>query len=515
MQQPNKLYQSRIFDSRILEKALLFRDFLIYLHLLEKNNLNMSKLSVVLKKFPRVFWISNIMELFERWAWYGFYNAFALYLTLSKDTGALGFTQVQKGVIIGTGSMLLYFLPVITGAIADRLGYKKMLILSYTSYVAGYFMVGTFESYGLVFAAYIFLAVAGALFKPIIQGTIAKTTTDETASVGFGIFYVMVNIGGFIGPFIAGFLYKIDWNLVFLMSIITIAINYVFVFIFYKEPDREPSNIKFLKNIGIAFHNIWIAIKNWKYVLFILIMGLFWTAFNQLYYSFPIFLEQWVDMDRIGALLGLAEGTITAPTITSMDAFFIIVLQMWVSSVSSRYRPLHSIIAGIGILGAGLLLMFIGQNPWIMLVGLLVFGIGEMASSPKFNEYVGRIAPPDKKALYMGTVFLAIAIGHFLAGWVSGKPFEVLADKYYLLSKAVQDKGLSIQPISEHFTQTQYFERAQELFGMDGQQLTQYLWDTYHPSNVWYMFTGIAVGASILLLLYDRFILKGQANKVE
>ncbi len=455
------------------------------------------------------------MELFERWAWYGFYNAFALYLTLSRDTGALGFTQVQKGAIIGTGSMLLYFLPIITGAIADRLGYKKMLFLSYTTYVAGFFMVGTFQSYGLVFAAYIFLAIAGALFKPIISGMIAKTTTSETASVGFGIFYIMVNIGGFIGPFIAGFLYKIDWNLVFLMSIITIAINYIFVFFFFKEPFREASDVKFLKNIGIAFHNIWITLRNWKYVLFLVIMGLFWTAFNQLYYSFPVFLEHWVDMDRISAFLGMAPGTLTAPTITSMNAFFIIVLQMWVSSISMRYRPLHSMMTGIMILGGGLLLMFLTQNPWVMLVGVLIFAIGEMASSPKFNEYVGRIAPPDKKALYMGTVFLAIAIGHFLAGWVSGKPFEVLADKYYLLAKAVEQKGFTIQPISGQFSQTQYFERAQELFGMDGPELTKYLWDTYNPSSVWFLFTGIAVTASLLLLLYDRFILKGQENAVE
>jgi dipeptide/tripeptide permease len=475
----------------------------------------MSKLTEVLKKFPRVFWVSNIMELFERWAWYGFYNAFALYLTLSRDTGALGFTQVQKGAIIGTGSMLLYFLPIITGAIADRLGYKKMLFLSYTTYVAGFFMVGTFQSYGLVFAAYIFLAIAGALFKPIISGMIAKTTTSETASVGFGIFYIMVNIGGFIGPFIAGFLYKIDWNLVFLMSIITIAINYIFVFFFFKEPFREASDVKFLKNIGIAFHNIWITLRNWKYVLFLVIMGLFWTAFNQLYYSFPVFLEHWVDMDRISAFLGMAPGTLTAPTITSMNAFFIIVLQMWVSSISMRYRPLHSMMTGIMILGGGLLLMFLTQNPWVMLVGVLIFAIGEMASSPKFNEYVGRIAPPDKKALYMGTVFLAIAIGHFLAGWVSGKPFEVLADKYYLLAKAVEQKGFTIQPISGQFSQTQYFERAQELFGMDGPELTKYLWDTYNPSSVWFLFTGIAVTASLLLLLYDRFILKGQENAVE
>ena len=83
----------------------------------------MSSFTKVIRKFPRVFWVSNFMELFERWAWYGFYNSFALYLTLSKDTGALGFSQAQKAAIMGTGSMLLYFLPLITGAIADRIGF--------------------------------------------------------------------------------------------------------------------------------------------------------------------------------------------------------------------------------------------------------------------------------------------------------------------------------------------------------------------------------------------------------
>lgn len=467
----------------------------------------MSNLSRVLKKFPRVFWVSNIMELFERWAWYGFYNAFALYLTLSKDTGALGFTQVEKGTIIGTGSMLLYFLPLITGAISDRIGYKKVLILSFTAYIAGYFMVGTFDSYGMVFAAYIFLAIAGALFKPIISGMIAKTTDSETSSVGFGIFYMMVNIGGFIGPFIAGFLYKIDWNLVFLMSIISIAVNYIMVFFFFKEPNREPSDKTFGQNIMIAFKNIFVTLSDYKYVLFLFIMGIFWTAFNQLYYSFPVFIEHWVNLDNISLFFGLEPGTITAVTVTSMDAFFIIVLQMYISSVSMRYKPLHSMMTGIFILGGGLLLMFVSQNPWIVLIGVLIFAIGEMASSPKYTEYVGRIAPEDKKALYMGTSFLPVAMGHFLAGIISGKPYELIADKFHLLRKAVADSGFDIEPISDTFTQNQYLARAGELFDMDNSQLTQYLWENYHPQNVWFLFTGLALFASLCLYLYDRFIL--------
>jgi proton-dependent oligopeptide transporter, POT family len=471
----------------------------------------MSNLTIVLRKFPRVFWISNIMELFERWAWYGFYNAFALYLTLSKDTGALGFTQVEKGMIIGTGSMLLYFLPLITGAISDRIGFRKVLILSFMAYVAGYIMVGTSESFPLVFAAYIFLAVAGALFKPIISGMIAKTTNNETSSVGFGIFYMMVNVGGFIGPFIAGFLYKVDWNLVFLMSIITISINFIFVLFFFREPDREPSDKTLAENVRIAFKNIFDTLIDWRYDLFLLIMAVFWTAFNQLYYSFPVFLDQWVDMNRLSSFFGLAPGTITAPTVSSMDAFFIIVLQIYISSQSMKMKPLHSMITGIMILGAGLFLMFFTQNPWLVILGVLIFAIGEMASSPKYTEYVGRIAPSDKKALYMGTSFLPIALGHFAAGWISGKPFEIVADKYYLLTRALGDKGIALSP--EGLTQNEFFVKAQGVMKMDSAQLNQYLWDNYHPSNIWFLFTGIAVAGSLLLFLYDRFII--QKKQVE
>jgi POT family proton-dependent oligopeptide transporter len=109
----------------------------------------------------------------------------------------------------------------------------------------------------------------------------------------------------------------------------------------------------------------------------------------------------------------------------------------------------------------------------------------------------------------MGTSFIPIAIGHFAAGWISGRPYEIVADKLFLLKKAVAESGFSIPDISDTFTRTDYFNRAQELFGMNPRQLTDYLWNTYHPSKVWIIYSGMAVAASLLLLLYDKFILKG------
>lgn len=472
----------------------------------------------VLKKYNRSFWTSNTIELFERWAWYGFYLAFPIFLVDSTDTGALGFSNGEKGAIMGTGSALLYFLPVITGAIADKLGYKRILLLAFALYASGFYMIDVFKSYEMVYVAFIWTCVGGAFFKPIISAMIAKTTTDETASIGFGIFYMMINIGGFIGPFIAGVLLQLSWSYVFYMAIAAIGVNTLITLFLFKEPGREKDDSKLMANIAQAFKNIWITLENWKYVLFLIIMILFWTAFNQLYYSFPIFVDHWIDTTVVYDGLHsvwpwLAEkigpdGSISAVTMTSMDSFFIICFQLLVSAFVMRFRPLAAMMGGILVLSGGLGLMFSTQSGWLILLGVLIFALGEMGSSPKFTEYVGRIAPPEQKALYMGTSFLPIAAAHRLAGYLSGDFYEGISDKYFLLQKEVAKQGFSFPAeYSEEFTKNDFFSQAAEKMNMSQVELTSYLWQNYQPSNIWMVFSGIAVSAVVFLWIYDRFVI--------
>ena len=475
----------------------------------------------IFRTYSKNFWASNTLELFERWAWYGFYMAFALYMVGSKDTGALGFSQAQKGIIMGTGSMLLYFLPVFTGAIADKVGYKKILILSYTLYITGYFMIGHFNSFGMVFFAFIWTCVGGAFFKPIISAMISRTTTNETASIGFGIFYMMINVGGFIGPFITGVLMNKSWDFVFYMSMITIGINYLITFFIFRDPIVKDKAGNLFNDIKQALYNIYITLQDWKYLLFLVIMVLFWTAFNQLYYSFPVFVDAWVNTEVVynslhsvwpsfAEMIGTDEGTITAVTMSSMDSFFIIIFQLVVSAFVMRFRPLTAMMGGILVLAGGLNMMFSMQNGWLIILGILVFGLGEMSSSPKFTEYVGRIAPDDKKALYMGTSFLPIAAAHQLSGWISGRPYERIADKIFLLKKELAVRNISLPEISESFSKNEFFSSAASKMGMNDTELTNFLWTNYHPQNIWMLFSGIAVSAVFFLFLYNRFVLKGR-----
>ena len=159
------------------------------------------------------------------------------------------------------------------------------------------------------------------------------------------------------------------------------------------------------------------------------------------------------------------------------------------------------------MLAGGLGLMFSNQSGWLILLGILIFALGEMASSPKFTEYVGHIAPPDKKALYMGTSFLPIAAGNWLAGWLSGGIYEKISDKIFLLQEEVAKRGISIPEISGEFTKNDYVKAAAEKMGLSVNDLNQLLWHNYHPSNIWMLYAGIAVGAVVFLWLYDRFVI--------
>ncbi len=479
----------------------------------------MRKIGNVFKKYPSAWWTANTMELFERWAWYGMFMLLALYLTGSKDTGALGFTQEQKGYLMGPVVAILYFLPLITGAIADRYGYKRVLIISYLILSVGYFLMGMFKSYASMYVVFLFVAVGAALFKPIISAIIAKTTDDETSSIGFGIFYMMVNIGAFIGPVVASKMRGFDWQYVFITSSVIILVNLIIVLFVFKEPPRVKSDEPLGKSILTILKNIWVAVSDLKLLLFLIIIIGFWAMYNQLFYTLPVFIDQWMDTSLLynslhdlspglARAIGTDEGTIAPELLTNIDALYIIIFQVFVSAFVMKYKPLNAMMSGILVNAIGLALTFYTNNPFFLFLSILIFGLGEMASSPKITEYIGKIAPPEKVALYMGASFLPMAGGNFFAGILSGDVYGSMSDKTNLLQREMESRGYDMPAISDTFTQNDFYARAAELMNMTQKEMTTYLWNTYHPGDIWMVFAGIGLGTVILLYLYDRLILK-------
>ncbi len=470
-------------------------------------------------QFPSTFWIANTAELIERLAWYGFYMVFAIYLTASKDKGALGFSQVDKSYIMSLGTTLLYLLPVITGSIADKFGYKKILLLSFAIYMSGFLMLGRATDFTSVFLLFLYVAVGGAFFKPIISATIAKTTTEKTSSIGFGIFYMMVNIGSFIGPLFTSQLRESSWYSVFVFTAGVFIVNTILIFFFYKEPEREKSDKSFSQTIIESLKNIFEVLKDIKFLVFLIFIAGFWSMYYQLFYSLPVFIDQWVDTNILfekiysisptfAEMIGTAQGTVAAEMITNVDAMYVIIFQLLISTIVMRMKPLNAMISGIFIASIGIGLMFMTMNPIYLIFSMLVFAIGEMSSSPKITEYIGRIAPSDKVAMYMGTSFLPVALGSSIAGYLSGSVYEQISDKISLIYKDALAQNISLPKLSDTFTQTDLINEYLNKTGLTMSEMTKYLWNTYEPYNIMYVYASIGIFTAVGLFIYDKIVRK-------
>jgi MFS family permease len=365
--------------------------------------------------------------------------------------------------------------------------------------------------------------VGGALFKPVISATIAKTTNKDNSSIGFGIFYMMVNLGAMIGPFVASKLRETSWDYVFYLSAAIIALNFVLVLFFYKEPPREKNESKLWASIAQALKNIFIALKDVRFFLFLLLIIGFWSMYFQLFYTLPVFIDQWIDtrnlyqwMAAISPVLanifGTPQGTVNPEMILNVDALYIVVFQVIVSSVVMRLRPINAMIVGIVIASIGIGLTFMYNNAFFLFFSILIFAFGEMASSPKITEYIGRIAPPDKVGLYMGCSFLPMSGGNFFAGLLSGPVYGSWSDKVFLLRQDMASKGIKMPEISESFTQNELIFEAARAYNMTVPELTNYLWDTYNPADIWWLFTGIGLATALLLFAYDRLLMRNRKN---
>lgn len=475
----------------------------------------------ILKKFPRTFWVANSVELVERAAWYGLFNVLALYLTNSTDTGALGFSQEQKGQIMGIVSALVYFLPFFLGAISDRIGYKKTLLIGFAFYIVGFLLMLQVKEYMYVFVTFGIVGFGAALFKPIVAATVSKTTTKKTSSQGFGIFYMMVNLGALIGPVVTSKLRQTSWDYVFYFVAGAIAFNIILVLIMFKEPEKEKSTDSFTQSIKKIFEKILTVFTDWKFLLFLLIIVGFWTMYMQLFFTLPVFVDQWLDTTaiynalanispKLASAIGTPEGTIAPEMILNVDAFYIVVFQLLISTIVMKWKALSSMISGIFVAGIGLGLTFMFNNPFFIFLAILVFSIGEMASSPKITEYIGLIAPKDRKALYIGMSFLPLAGGNFLGGFLSGNVYGKMSDKITLLKQEFVSKGWEIPMIDNDFTKNDFLNLAAEKMNFTQPQLTDYLWNTYNPQNIWMVFTAIGMFTVIALFSYDKLILKSK-----
>ncbi len=480
----------------------------------------------IMGSFKKTFWVASTMELFERWAWYGLFAVLALYLTGSTDEGALGFTHTEKGQIMGIVTAILYLLPLFTGVISDKIGYKLSLIIAFIMLISGYYFMGEVSSYQNVFLVFLYVAVGAAIFKPVASAIITKSTDKSNSTLGFGIFYMMVNIGGFIGPAFSSTLRtQYGWKIVFIQAAVVIFINLLIVLFFLKEPERVKKEETIGKALSSSLRNIWEALKDPKLTILLVIMVGFWTMFNQLFYTLPTFIEDWIDTAAlhdsiaqispwIASFMSGGGNSVNPEMLINLDAGAIVLLQLVVSYFVLKMRHVSAMIKGFIIAAIGIGITFYTSNGLFTVLGIVIFAIGEMMTNPTFSSFIALISPKGKEALYMGTYFVPVFVGNFLTTFVSGNLYQAWSDKLSLLQLEMSRRAIDMPEISYEFTKNNYFAVAAEKLGLTQNEMTQMIWDSYQPNKIWYVIVGIGIVTIVALIVYDRLVVRPRENQI-
>jgi proton-dependent oligopeptide transporter, POT family len=386
-----------------------------------------SKIQEIKNGFHPTFWVANGMELFERLAYYGQQIVFMIYLR-----NKLGFTESEAGQLSGLFGGLIYLLPILGGTLADKWGFRRAFNIAFSILALGYFLIGSvgmtafagvyssFNLYWLLMVFLIFTAFGGSFIKPSVLGTVALTSKEETKSLGFAVYYWLVNVGAMLGPTIAYFVRDSFGNeFVYFVSSISCLAMLVVNVVLYKEVKSTRPVVS--ESLGKKIGNLFIVLANVKFMIFLLIYSLYWIIFWQEFIIVPYYVTDYINANAPYEILQSWAG-----------AGAIILFQIPLNRLTKNIPTRSAIVLGFAI--SSLIWLIIGIYPSIPTIaaGIVAFAIGEMIQAPRYYEYISEIAPPGQQGLFQGYAFLPIAIARFvgdpIGGWLyqtskaSGKP---------------------------------------------------------------------------------------------
>ncbi len=413
--------------------------------------------------FERPFWVANVSELFERLSYYAAFASLPRYLHES-----LNFGVERASSLAGLFGGLVWFLAAFGGALADRMGFRRALSLAYLILATSYFLLGSINSPWLapvrnamplvVLVTLILMlpALGIALVKPCVVGTTARASKENVRSIGYSIYYTVVNIGGAAGPYLAGWVHQhLSVEKVFDMAALSVFVMFFAVLLLFKEPRR--SGEAQTESLGQVARNFLTVASNGRFMLFLLIFSGYYIAFWQEFIILPLYIHGYVNPNTNTEMLLM------------WDPLTVIALQMAVSILTKKMPSFLGITLGSLISGVAWILLILHPSVAMAVATLIVVAIGEITQQPRYYEYISRLAPSGQQGTYMGFAFLPIGIGSLVGGWFGG----------FLL---------------HHF----------------GEVLHQ-------PGLIWWPVTGVGVATAGLLWVYDRWIRRdpAEANQIE
>jgi dipeptide/tripeptide permease len=402
--------------------------------------------------FEPAFWVANVSEIFERLAYYGAFSSLANYLHES-----LNIPTEQTGSLAGLFGGMVWFLAILGGAVADRLGFRRALSLAYLILACAYFLLGSLGAawmapvrnavplLGLVAFVLVLPALGISMVKPSVVGTTARASRENVRSIGYSIYYTLVNVGGAAGPYIASWAHRhLGVENVFRVSALSVLLMFFAILLFFKEP-RRSSEVQVASLIETA-RNLFTVMTNPRFMLFLLIFSGYWIVYWQLFIVLPIYIHGYIDPHADVELI-----LITGPTT-------VICLQFLVTYWTRNIRAFQAITLGTLISALGWLIVASHPSVWAVVLSIFVIALGEVVLSPRYYEYVSRLAPPGQQGTYMGFAFVPIGIGSLAGGWLGGR-------------------------LMHHYGEV-----------------------VQRPAQVWWAITGIGIGTTILMRLYNLLV---------
>ncbi len=444
--------------------------------------------------FERPFWVANISEIFERLSYYGAFASLALYLQEK-----LNFSTEQTGTLTGLFGGMVWFLAIFGGAAADRLGFRRALSIAYLILAIAYFLIGSIAAPWLapvrnaiplaVFVGFILIlpAFGVSLVKPCVVGTTAHASKENVRSIGYSIYYTLVNIGGALGPLYAGWAHEhIGVENVYRVAALSVFAMFFFVLILFREPRRASDSPP--PSIATVAHNFCVVVGNYKLVIPVLIVALllrvgllfypghslpswvwlgflilvlagtsrfmwfliiftgYWVVFWQQYISLPGYIHSYIDPHA------------NVERILVTDGLTVICLTLVLNLITKKIPAFQAVILGTLITSVSWLILAFHASVWAAVTSIFVLALGEIIQQPRYYEYISRLAPPGQQGTYMGFAFLPIGIGSLIGGWFGGT-------------------------LLHHFGE-----------------------EAHQPTLIWWAVTGVGVATTVLLWIYDRFM---------
>jgi proton-dependent oligopeptide transporter, POT family len=406
--------------------------------------------------FERPFWVANISEIFERLSYYGAFASLALYLQEK-----LNFSTEQTGTLTGLFGGMVWFLAIFGGAAADRMGFRRALSTAYLILAVSYFMIGSIGAPWLapvrnavpigLFVGFILMlpALGVSLVKPCVVGTVARSSKENVRSIGYSIYYTMVNVGGAIGPYFASWAHRhLGVENVYRVAALGVFAMFFFVLMFFREPPK-PTDVP-PPSIAEVARNFCVVVGNYKLVLPVLGIAL---AMRIVISLFPIFSVPWwvwgvflaivlfgisrfmwflllftgywvVFWQQYISLPGYIHGYINANAdveiILVTDGLTVICLTLAINFLTRKIPAFQAVILGTLITSVSWLILAFRPTVWGAIISIFVLALGEMIQQPRYYEYISRLAPAGQQGTYMGFAFLPIGIGSLIGGPFGG-----------------------------------------------------------------------------------------------